>query len=66
MNISLQQLEDYNHELEMAREEQYKTLVSSTDKTVQRNAVESLASLTALRSDSFVCAHERALGLCDD
>jgi hypothetical protein len=63
MNISLQQLEDYNHDLEMAREAQYKTLVSSTDKAAQRNAVERLASLTALRSDSFVCAHERALGL---
>ena len=66
MNISLQQLEDYNHDLEMARQEQYEKLVSNPDKAVQRNAFEKFASLTALRSDSFVCAHERALGLCDD
>ena len=50
----LHELNGYNRELEMARQEQYELLLSSDDVTKQRHAVRRMASLTALRNPAYV------------
>jgi len=61
--IQLHKLNGYNHELEMARQEQYELLLSSTDKDIQRCAAHRMASLISFRDLSFVADYERTLGL---
>ncbi len=50
----LHELKGYYHNLEMARQEQYELLLSSTDKDIQRRAARRMASLTALRNPAYV------------
>ena len=59
----LHKLKGYNHELEMARQEQYELLLSSTDKDIQRCAAHRMASRISFRDLSFVADYERTLGL---
>jgi len=62
-SIQLSQLDGYNDELESARKEKFREFNTSCNKRERRNAMQSLASLTSLRSTTFVSAYEEALGL---
>ena len=61
--IQLSELEGYNKDLESERRSQFREFSVSCDATKKREALESIASLTALRSATFISAYEKALGL---
>ncbi len=64
--IQLNTLRGYDKDLELARQGKFDLFNIATDKKTKRSALESLASLTALRSPVFVAEYERALGLRDE
>ncbi len=62
-SIRLSELDGYNEELESARQIKFREFSASCDASEKRKALESMASLTALRSATFISAYEAALGL---
>ena len=61
--ISIETLQGYDEEIETARQEKFDEFTLAKGPAKKRRAFESLASLTALRSSTFVANYERALGL---
>ncbi len=61
--IHLNELEGYNEELESDRKEKFREFTASSDADEKRIALESFASLTSLRSMTFINAFDEALGL---
>ena len=61
--IQPSQFDGYDDELESARKAKFREFVTSCDAEKKRQALESLASLTSLRSATFVNAYDKALGL---
>ncbi len=61
--IHLNELEGYNEDLESARKAKFREFVVSCDANEKREALESIASLTSLRSATFINAYDEALGL---
>lgn len=64
--ISLSRLRGYCPYLELARRVKFAEFRSADAADEKRRALQSLASLTAMRSSTFVESYERALGLRDD
>lgn len=64
--VQLDQLQGYNHELESARQARFDKFMTANDIEEKRDAFQSLARLTALRSPTFIASYEQALGLHDD
>ena len=62
-SIQIDELEGYNEDLESARKEKFREFNASCDANEKRNAIESMASLTSLRSMDFIDAFDEALGL---
>jgi hypothetical protein len=62
-NIQINELDGYNKELESARKARFREFIASSDAEEQRNALDSFASLTSLRSATFINAYDEALGL---
>ena len=62
-NIHLNELDGYDADLESARKVKFREFVVSCDANEKREALESIASLTALRSAAFISAFDEALGL---
>ena len=62
-NIQINELEGYNGELESARQAKFREFVVSHDTNEKRTALESIASLTALRIATFINSYDEALGL---
>ena len=61
--IHLSELEGYNRDLESARKAKFRKFIASCDANEKREALESMASLTSLRSATFINAYDEALGL---
>ncbi len=61
--IHLSELEGYNGDLESARKAKFREFIASSDANEKREALESMASLTSLRSATFINAYDEALGL---
>ena len=62
-NIQINELEGYDKELESARKVKFREFIASCDANEKREALESMASLTSLRSATFISAFDEALGL---
>ena len=62
-NIQINELEGYDKELESARKAKFRKFIASCDANEKREALESMASLTSLRSTTFINAFDEALGL---
>ena len=56
----------YNPELEEPRQAYYEDLVSTEDREIRKDSARGMASLTSLRSMTFVRSIERKKGLRDD
>ena len=61
--IHLNELNGYDEDLESARQAKFREFNASSDANEQRNVLESIASLTSLRSVDFINAYDEALGL---
>ena len=61
--IQLSQLDGYDDELESARKARFREFFASPEKPAKRKALERAASLTSLRSSTFISAYEEALGI---
>ena len=61
--IQINELDGYNKELESARKAKFREFIASCDANGKREALESIASLTSLRSATFINAYDSALGL---
>ncbi len=62
-NIHLNELDGYDADLESARKAKFREFIASCDANGKREALESIASLTSLRSATFINAYDEALGL---
>ncbi len=62
-SIQISELDGYDKELESARKVKFREFIASCDANEQREALESIASLTSLRSATFINAFDEALGL---
>lgn len=63
MIIHIDDLDGYDHQLESKRQVKFREFFASSDADKQRKALEGVASLTALRSATFVTEYEKALGI---
>ena len=61
-NIHLNELDGYDKELESSRKAKFREFIASCDANEKREALESIASLTSLRSAAFINAYDEALG----
>ncbi len=62
-SIQINELKGYNKDLESARQAKFREFIASCDANEKREALESIASLTSLRSATFINAYDEALGL---
>ncbi len=60
-SIRLNELDGYNGDLESARQAKFREFIASCDANEKRTALESIASLTALRSATFINAYNEAV-----
>jgi len=63
---NLRWLRGYDNELETEHDEYFDLFWLSDDPDERRVAMRGVASLTALRSATFISAHERSLGIPDE
>ena len=63
MSIQINSLEGYDHQLESKRQVKFREFFASSDANKKRKALKGVASLTALRSATFVTEYEKALGI---
>ena len=63
MIIQINSLDGYDHQLESKRQVKFREFLSSYDANRRKRALKGVASLTALRSATFISEYEKAFGI---